>query len=410
MDFHYFLTKIRDVKASDFLSTGKLFAAVLLSPLYKKRFRHTWLVCEERYEARDNGYWFFQYMTQRQPQRKCVYAIGRDSVDYPKVAELGETVEYGSLRHWILYLTCEYNISSQKGGKPNAALCAFLELNGLFKPKNVFLQHGVIINDTKWLYADCSRFHYFITSAIPETAFIRQRFGYPESVIACAGLARFDNLHDFTVKKNRVLIMPTWRAWFRLKSKQASAHDADFETSEYLSAWKALLNADMMKRLIQDWKLEVVFYPHRNMQDYLPYFADVDSGVTIASWKDYDVQDLLRSSAMLITDYSSVFFDMIYMKKPIAFYQFDEEKFRARQYGEGWFDYRRNAFGKAFSSAPDVLRELERCVRNGFAVSTEYLQEHQRIFQYYDARNSERIYRLLTDAHGAMERGFEVEQ
>ena len=28
---------------------------------------------------------------------------------------------------------------------------------------------------------------------------------------------------------------------------------------------------------------------------------------------------------MLITDYSSVYFDIAYMRKPIIFYQFDEE-------------------------------------------------------------------------------------
>lgn len=393
----YFLKKAQDVKFVDLLSAGKMLVAVLLAPFYKKRFQNTWLVCEERYEACDNGYWFFKYMSERQPQQKCVYAISRKSVDYPKVAELGETVEYGSLRHWILYLTCEYNVSSQKGGKPNAALCAFMELNHVFKPQNIFLQHGVTKDDAKWLYADCSCFRYFLTAATPETEFIRARFGYPESAVVQTGFARFDNLHYSPVKKNRLLIMPTWRAWFHEKSAQTSAEDADFETSEYLSAWKKLLNSADMKRLIQERNLEVIFYPHRNMQNYLSYFQGIDSGVILASWKEYDVQDLLRTSAMLITDYSSVFFDMIYMKKPIVFYQFDEEKFRAQQYQQGWFDYHHNPFGKTFVSVKDALSEAAECFRRDCAVSNEYLEEHGRLFPDWDCLNSERIFQLLAD-------------
>lgn len=42
----------------------------------------------------------------------------------------------------------------------------------------------------------------------------------------------------------------------------------------------------------------------------------------------YDVQQLLKESLLLITDYSSVFFDMMYMNKPVIFYQFDENQYR----------------------------------------------------------------------------------
>ncbi|WP_257940879.1 DegT/DnrJ/EryC1/StrS family aminotransferase [Bacteroides muris (ex Fokt et al. 2023)] len=80
----------------------------------------------------------------------------------------------------------------------------------------------------------------------------------------------------------------------------------------------------------------------------------------IASWEKYDIQELLKSSAIMITDYSSVFFDMIYMKKPIIFYQFDEEKYRKYQYGEGYFDYHHNAFGNTCSSSDLVIKELEK--------------------------------------------------
>ena len=38
-----------------------------------------------------------------------------------------------------------------------------------------------------------------------------------------------------------------------------------------------------------------------------------------ASWREYDVQDLLMRCSLLITDYSSVFFDAGYMEKPVIY-------------------------------------------------------------------------------------------
>lgn len=63
--------------------------------------------------------------------------------------------------------------------------------------------------------------------------------------------------------------MPTWRYWFNLKSKQNKNTDNDFETSEYVRCWEELLVSPELERLINKYQLEVIFYPHRNMQNYI---------------------------------------------------------------------------------------------------------------------------------------------
>lgn len=392
---NYLFDKIRDVKVTDYLSFFPMTLALLLKPFYRKKYTRAWLVCEEPEEARDNGYHFFKYMCINQPQQKCFYAIKKKSVDAKKVEKYGEIIEYGSISHWIAYFLCEYNISSQKGGKPNAAVCSFMELNGFFHPQNIFLQHGVIINNLKWLYAEKSCISKFITSTYPETEFIKKNFGYDSDSILLTGLPRFDNLHDLKIKDNRILIMPTWRYWFNLKSKQGEMVENRIEDSEYLTCWLELLNSPRLQKLIDKNKLEVIFYPHRNMQKYLESFTKVKSKVIIASWKDYDIQELLKSSSMMITDYSSVFFDMVYMKKPVIFFQFDEEKYRNYQYGEGYFDYHNNFFGNSCPNVNDVLSELEKIIERGFKPQKEFLEEHKRIFKYWDNKNSQRIFQFL---------------
>ena len=392
----YFLEKMQDVKTKDYLAIFPMLLALVLYPLYKKRYKTWWLICEEKKEARDNGYWFFKHMCENHSDKNCVYAIDKKSIDYIKVRDLGNVVQFGSLKHWIIYFTCQYNISSQKGGKPNAALCSFIELNNFYNAHNVFLQHGVIINKLKWLYADCSRFDMMVASAKPEFDFIEKYFGYRKGVVRLTGLPRFDNLHNAKTKKNQIVIMPTWRYWFNLKSKQKEEYDKEFANSEYLNKWKELLENEKLNELILKNNLEIYFYPHRNMQNYLSEFQlNLKSRVIIASWEKYDIQDLLMTSAMMITDYSSVFFDMVYMKKPVLFYQFDLQKFRKGQYEQGYFDYQNNPFGKSYFELENLLDELEKLIKNEFQCDEIFIQRHKEYFPFYDTNNSERVYQEI---------------
>ena len=380
---------------TDYLSVIPMITALILRPFYKNKYKDAWLICEEPAEARDNGYHFFKYMCEKQSQQKCFYAIKKKSVDYDKVKNLGETIEYGSVQHWLAYFICRYNISSQKGGKPNAAVCSFMELSGRFHPHNIFLQHGVTINDVKWLYADKSMIEKFITSTVPEFEFISNKFGYPEGTVVLTGFPRFDALHNITVKNKQILIMPTWRYWFNLKSKKTKDIITDFSASDYLEKWLELLNSNELAELAEEYGLNIIFYLHRNMQKYVDRFSQARNGITIASWKDFDIQALLKESSIMITDYSSVFFDMVYMKKPVIFYQFDEEDYRKYQYPEGYFDYHNNPFGKAYECYKDVLKELDFYLKNGLKVGDTYMQEHSSVFKYWDENNSERIFSLL---------------
>lgn len=391
----YFFDRLRDVKIRDITSVFSMMIALMIKPIYKKRYKGTWLICEEPLEARDNGYCFYKYMCEKQPQQKCFYAIKKKSVDYEKVKTYGEVIEYGSIQHWIAYFLCEYNISSQKGGKPNAAVCYFMEMNGFFKSQNVFLQHGITKDHAEWLYADKCKFKYFITAAIPEDKMIREDYGYPQGVVQLTGFPRYDELSLSETTNNQIIIMPTWRYWFNLKSKSSNDIESDFSKSNYLYKWLELLNSEKLDRLIDEYNLNIIFFLHRNMQKYIDSFSGVNKKIKIASWKEYDIQKLLKTSALMITDYSSVFFDMIYMKKPIIFYQFDEELYRKYQYKEGWFDYHNNSFGNTYCSSESVIDNLKHYIELDMQVSSEYINEYQKIFKFSDENNSYRIYSIL---------------
>ena len=391
-----FLEKVKRVHFKEIIQMWKLPIAMLCKPFYQVRHRDLWIVCEDKNEARDNGYWFFKYVRNNYPKQECVYAISKKSPDYKKVSSLGETVEYGSLKHWILYLVSSKKISSQKAGNPNAAIFYFLEVYGILKDRRVFLQHGVIMNDLKWLYHDVTKMERFICGAYPEWNYVNANFGYPKGTVCYTGLCRFDGLHEFKTKRI-ILIMPTWREWIADEDKRLKKYEGteNIPETNYFIQWTHFIKDERITKFAEKYQVKFIFFPHRNMQKYMEYFPTSNSAIEIADASKYDVQELLKMSAMMITDYSSVFFDMLYMKKPVIYYQFDYEMFRRGQYGEGYFQYDNTPFGKSYRTKDGVFEELEKIILNNFEVSEKYLEAHKEYFRLYDVDNCKRVYEIV---------------
>ena len=394
MDIKYYLRKAKDVHIHDVLSLFPMITALAMTPIFGKKFSKTWIVSERNDEARDNGYHFFKYMRTYQKQQSCIYAIKKNSEDYKKVSALGKTVEYGSVMHWIMYFSAKYLIGSQNS-MPNGYIATFFERLGVFHPNHVFLQHGITKDMAEFLLASHKKTKYFIAGALPEFIFMRDNFGYPEGTMQYTGFARFDALHDQNKLERMILVMPTWRKWLWLKSEEHDDAKMDLDSSEYFNSWKCFLKDKRLEKIIEEQHVKVVFYPHPNMKKILDVEKLVSDNILISDTDKDDLQELLKSTSLLITDYSSVFFDIAYMKKPSIFYQFDEEKYRKYHYQQGWFDYHRTSFGKSCRKSEQVLDEIEKIIYNNFEVNDVFLEEHKRTFPLYDTNNSQRIYEIL---------------
>lgn len=392
-----FFEKLRYVRPRDI---GALFLFLIALPcalLFRCRHRHLWLICESGGEARDNGYWLFRYICREHPEQETVFVIDPSSADYDKVRILGKVIPYGRLTHWIYYLAAEKNISTQKDGKPNAAVCYLLEVYGLLKNTRIFLQHGITLSDGKWLYYNDTKMRLFVCGARPEYDFIQERFGYPEGFVQYLGFCRFDGLHDIEVKPRQVLVMPSWRQWLNNKVKSSYEFDNidDFTKTEYFLRWNEFLNDPTLHRFLEQNNLELLFYPHRNMQANLKYFRTGSPRIRMASWTEHDIQQLLKESAVMITDYSSVAIDFAYMKKPTLYYQFDEEKFRRGQYAQGYFDYR-DGFGPVCTEKEELLETLSGMLKEGaFVMEERYRQRVGGFFPLHDTDNCRRNYEAI---------------
>ena len=398
MDIKYYLRKAQDVQAKDYLSVFPMLLGLILTPFYRKRLRDCWAVCERSDEARDNGYHFFKYVKEKHPHQKCFYAIDKKCHDYEKVEKYKTVVEFGSVKHWLLYFSCKFLISSQSF-KPNAYLCTLIERSGMFRPHHVFFQHGITINKPDYLEASRRKVDYFITVTPQETEFVANELGYGSECVRMLGFPRFDALHEFKVEENMILIMPTWRKWLRLKSEGRNKNLDNDDLNEYIDAWTSLLENQEFRDLTRDKNLKIVFIMHSNMKEVISADTFMSDSVNVVDLEKCDLQSLMKSASMMITDYSSVFFDMVYMKKPVIFYQFDEEKFRSHHYKKGWFDYKQTPFGEWCETVPEVMEALSATIEKNYVPSDEYIKEHSKMFTQYDTENSKRVYSLLSNCN-----------
>lgn len=369
-----------------------LFVILLTCPiglilrLFKKNI---WIVSEMEHTARDNGYWFFKYLRENDPDRPVYYPIRFDSPDYEKVAALGNVIRHGSLRHHIYTWAAQADISARTGrGLPTRMMSRLLQSRGLFPCKTVFLQHGVMMNAPEFLDKRLNKIDLFITTTEAEADGIAKDLHYDRNQLCVTGLCRYDQLNSFTVNKKQILLMPTWRNW--LYSDYGKVTEEALEkvrNSDYVKTYCDLLADKRLHAFLEENDLHILFFPHNQMQPYLKAFTADNSRIRIASTADSDVQTALKESAFLITDYSSILFDFAYMKKPMCLYQFDYEDFRKGHYPESYFSYENDAFGKVVRTKDELLDCLFTSYRNDFRMDRLYEDRVDRTFRFRDNNN-----------------------
>ena len=373
------------------------FLMILLRPAAavlrktNRDYRRLWLVMERGFDARDNGYWFFRYLRERQPQINVCFVIDPDSPDYSRVSQLGRTVRWRSLKHYLMYLAADMLIGTHvQPASPD--LVAFYHLRRIgIRPRGrqAFLQHGIIGNKMKMMLYPGLKVDFFASGGKMEYDYLISEYGFPEGVIQYTGLCRFDNLIRGNAPAGEILVMPTWRGADYPRGEQ-------FYGTAFYRQFQSLLENPRLVSLLEERDLRLVFYPHIELQDELDKFRPASERIILAGWKDYDVQTLLMRCSLLVTDYSSVFFDAGYMEKPVIYYQFDMEDFRKYHYQEGYFSAEKHGFGPVASTEEALINAIYECAGNDFRMEEKYRDRLKAFFPVRDGKNCERVYEAVS--------------
>lgn len=396
--------KIKDslkyITFKDFLDIF-IFILLLLPTLFyklylKARNKKIWLICEGKKDARDNGYVLFQYIREKDKDLPVYYAIDKKCPSYDKVKKYGNIISFGSLKHWIYYMSASKNISIHKSASPNEKIFYVLHYYKIVNGHRIFLQHGVTMNNVSYLHYKKTNFELFICGAAPEYKYILENFGYPSNRVCYLGFPRFDRLWNRNINPKQIVLMPTWRSWLG-RETNALISKINFEETEYYKVYQGLLTDSDLLSFLEEKNITFYFYPHSKMEKYIHLFQSTSPNIKIVNAETADIQDLIAESALMITDYSSVSIDFAYMKKPLIYYQFDQKEFRENHLQVGYFSYEKMGFGPVLYKRADVIQKIKSYVTENYTLEENYAKNIESFFTLRDSHNCERIYKKIAE-------------
>ncbi|WP_346868462.1 CDP-glycerol glycerophosphotransferase family protein [Clostridium sp. UBA1353] len=222
---------------------------------------------------------------------------------------------------------------------------------------------------------DVARYNYLLSPNRHSTEKFMSCFNIERERVIETGYPRNDFLVNITEEKieeikNRLnipkdkkvlLYCPTWR-------------DNKFNDKGYYFELKVNFNM-WHEKLGNDWV--VIFKPHyliankfdsKGLEDFLYIFPE-----------NYDINELYVVSDILITDYSSTFFDYSILNRPILFYMYDKKEYEEELRGF-YLDVNKDLPGPIFENENELIEAIKD--KNIFETYKDTLQKF--IDQYHE--------------------------
>lgn len=379
--------KISSFNKQNIITSIRFCLIVPIALILRKFKKNIWIITERYDQARDNGYCFFKYVIEEQKDQEIYYIIDKKASDYQKIKDFENIIQYDSWKHYLYYCIANVHISAHVGGcaPSNSPICR--RLKPILKYKTVFIPHGVSYGIAEFCLQKYAKIDLFVCSGKLEYENVLKNYGYSRKEVAYTGFPRLDSWHNIEVNPKQILVMPTWRLYL------AQNPDTVFEKTTYYHYYQELLQDKTLHEFLKKNDLKLIFYLHHNMQKYVNLFSSACPNIEIVYKEEkYDIQELLKSSAIMITDYSSVQFDFAYMKKPVIYYQFDRKEFFEKQYLKGEFDVEQDGFGPVVVEKDQLVQELMQMWDKQFKMDSFYYRRMREFYQMYDDKNCERVF------------------
>ena len=182
------------------------------------------------------------------------------------------------------------------------------------------------------------------------------------------------NYHDDTIEKI-FLYAPTHRG------EGTGKHDMSLH-----------LNFEKFNRFLQKYKSVMLIKMHYYELDKISFnFANEHSHIhLLKNQETNDINRILHYIDVLITDYSSVFYDFLVLNRPILFAPFDLDEYQQID-RELYEDYTSATPGPICQNWKEIQIQLEKYFYEGDTYQNERKEIFNHFFQYSDNYNSERI-------------------
>lgn len=375
-----------------------------------KRFfkkKQIWLVSDRDFVANDNGEHLFRYLrTHRKeyPNIKAYFVISAEAPDYQRMKQYGPVIDRDSKNFKKMFLLCDKIVSSSANEDvfdPFGPDKKYYK--GIPNFKYTFLQHGITKDDlSAWLNKVNKNISTFITAARPEHDSIVNGHYLYDKEVKLTGFPRFDNLIRKNEEKEQekvLLIMPTWRRYIsdsfdNVTSQSIYSHT--FKTTEYYKFYNDIIHNEKLLSVMRQYGYKGILGLHPIHSEQTKDFAENDVFEIPKGHLDY--QELFVKGSIMLTDFSSTFFDFCYLRKPVVYAQFDEEKFYQGQvYDQGYFDYERDGFGPVCKDLDSTVDALISIIENDAQLAREYKERVENFYAYNDQNNCKRVIEAIRE-------------
>ena len=384
------------------LGKRKIIFYRLMYRIYRKFIkRKIWLICDKLPDRSDDSAKFlFKYIVKKNNKKiRPIYIVSKSNKEYKELKKLGEVIKPYSFKHKLYFLLCKNYISSHAiEDNINPFKTDIQYVKDLYNSNFVFLQHGIIKDDmSAGLHKFVKNMAIFVTSTNPEyESIVNGNYLYTKKQVKLTGLPRYDELYNNRNKniKKTILILPTWRKYIKesydIKTFESVYFDK-FKETEFYKFYNGLINDERIINALKEngYRIKLCLHPVIKKQcvDFQGNeYVDINQGAV-----DYPKE--FTENSLMITDYSSVFFDFAYLRKPVVYTQFDYEQFfDDGQYKEGYFEYERDGFGPVCYDYETAVNEIVNLINRDCKLDEKYAERIENTYAYYDNHNCRRVY------------------
>ena len=343
----------------------------------------------------DNPRAIYEYLSNLDKKYKLVWSTQKQNVDFYKKNNIKYAVRF-SIKWMFFMIRAKYWVT-------NSRLPLWLP-----KPKGtIYIQtwHGTPLKrlgvDIKEVHMpgtntekykrnfvfEASKWDYLISPNAYSTEIFRRAFNFNKRIIE-SGYPRNDfivhnnnkdtidqikNQLNLPKDKKIILYAPTWR-----DNQYYAKGKYKFKLEFDLDKLKAELGNDYIILL----RLHYLVAENLDLSGYEDFIYDFS--------RHEDIRELYLVADMLITDYSSVFFDYANLRRPMLFYVYDIEEYRDKLRGF-YFDFEKHAPGPLVKTTEELIEEIKKIEKFGFTPTEEILAFYDKFCYLEDGRATERV-------------------
>ncbi|TWT04985.1 CDP-glycerol glycerophosphotransferase family protein [Planomicrobium sp. CPCC 101079] len=355
------------------------------------------LVMFESFHAKqysDNPRAIYEYMKEYHPEYRLLWSIDKQAeplfgdfgVPYVRRFTLSWFLTFPRAKYWVNNVRLpawmpkpqETIFVQTWHGTPLKKLGIDIEEIHMPGTKTSTYKKNFVIESSKW--------DYLVSPNAYSTEIFRRAFHFKGKVIE-SGYPRNDVLANASpeniehIKKNLgipdekkiMLYAPTWRDnEFYQKGKYKFQFQFDLDN------WK--------KEFGEEWVL--LSRMHYLVAENFDFSAHAGTVYDVSAYPD--IRDLYLVSDMMVTDYSSVFFDYAILNRPIIFFMYDLEKYRNELRGF-YINIEEDAPGPIVQTEEELFRAMRELMHSNVQLNPKFVAFRNKFASLEDGHASERV-------------------